>query len=302
MKQIIVRRMTLADYICNVFFKVRFWCYRNFFKSKLKNTSPEEKNGKEITFIDNFDEVSWSGNKDTSKWMWGEGWGQFHPDKPSVYYGPPELIDGTSLAKFTVKYNPKTFPDDHRTGNPITIPFQVSLISTQKSFRQQYGRWECRCTLPMDPAVWPAFWMWGSTWPPEIDVFETYGGKDGKKGGVQCINLHFGNTKDGTKGSTRSWDVKIQRKMKQQFHEFVCEWGPDKIEFFTDGVKIYRFTNKKTLKWFNDSIAQMWVVVNHSLQEKYLKETNGEQTIDFEVTPDFYSEYLVDYVRAYKNK
>ena len=211
--QIIIRRMTLTDLIFNIFYKIRFWFYRNFRKKKLKNISPANKPGLELTFDDDFNKVSWSTTSDT-KWLSREGWGSFHPDKTSVHYGPPELLYGTSYAKFTVKYNPRTFPDDHRTGNPITIPFEVSLLSTQKSFKQQYGRFECRCTIPFDPGVWPAFWMWGSTWPPEIDVFELYGNKDGKSAGKQCINLHYGHDEDGTRSSTKSWDVWVQKKPK----------------------------------------------------------------------------------------
>lgn len=292
MKQITIRRMTLTDLILNIFFKIRFWFYRNFYKKKLKNISPLEKENLEITFEDDFNEKSWGKASEHKKWGIGEGWGIFHPDKTSVYYGEPTLnLDST--ATFTVKHNPKTFPDDHRTGNPITIPFEVSLLSTQKSFRQQYGRWECRCTIPFDPGVWPAFWMWGSTWPPEIDVFELYGNKDGKTAGKQKMAMHFGSDDQGNRSSTRAWGVWIEKKPKKvappKFHEFVCEWSPDKIEFTTNGVKIMRFTHKKTLEWFNANIAQMWVVVNHSIQEKY------------EYSEDYTSEFLVDYVRVYKN-
>ena len=67
---------------------------------------------------------------------------------------------------------------------------KVSSLS-QKSFKQQYGRFECRMTIPHEKYVWPAFWMWGSTWPPEIDVHELYGGKDGKKAGRQEMGLHY---------------------------------------------------------------------------------------------------------------
>jgi len=294
--------MTLSDYISNVFYKVRFWLYRNFFKNKLKNISPAHKENWELIFEDEFTKKSWGVASENKKWVIGEGWGVFHPRKLSVYYGEPTLnLDST--ASFTVKYNPRTFPDDHTTGNPVTIPFEVSLLSTQKSFKQRYGRWECRCTIPFDPGVWPAFWMWGSTWPPEIDVFELYGNKDGKTAGKQCINLHYGFDKDGTRSSSKAWKVWVQKKPKQEFHEFVCEWSPDKIEFFTDGVKIMRFTLKETLKYFNMDTAQMWVVVNHSLQEKFggiLDSDYQPMEGDFSFTEDYTSEFLVDYVRVYK--
>ena len=84
MKQIIVRNMTLGDYICNLFYKVRFWSYRNIFKWKLKNQSPRDKEGLLLTFEDEFNDVTWSPSGDGTKGKSGEGWGSFHPGKPNV--------------------------------------------------------------------------------------------------------------------------------------------------------------------------------------------------------------------------
>jgi len=304
MKQIIIRRMTLGDFISNIFFKIRFWFYRNFYKIKLKNSSPINKEGWELTFEDEFDIETWSPSGDNTKWKIGEGWGAFHPDKPNVYYGAPEIIPNSSLAKFTVKYNPKTFSNDQRTGNPITIPFEVSLISSQKSFKQQYGRFECRMTLPFDKAAWPAFWTWGSTWPPEIDILESTGGMDGKNVGKNKFNLHYGFTKDNTKDSLRGWGIWVQKKPATMFHEFVCIWSDKKIELFTNGIKVFRITNKKTLNWFNVETAKQWVVVNHSLQNGFTTEdANPPAQWENHILPKNYtSEFLVDYVRVYKNK
>jgi len=286
--------MTLSDLILNVFYKVRFWSYRKIFKWKLKNNSPENKEGLDLTFVDEFDEISWGTKSENKKWIIGEAWGAFHPRKDIIYYGPPELIEGTSCTKFTLKYNPKTFPPSSLTDEPVTIPFQNSLISSHYSFRQQHGQFECRCTIPYDKGVWPAWWMYGNGWPPEIDIFELYGGKDGKTSGIQCINLHYGkNDQPGTRGSTRSWDVKIDTiKNKNAFHEFTLKWTDKKIECFTDGIKIYRYTRKEILdKWFNDD-ANMQLLVNHGMD---MKTVGRNET-------DYYSEFLVDYVRAYKKK
>jgi len=293
MKQIIVRRMTLGDFIANKFYKARFWSYRKIFKWKLKNSSPENKEGLDLTFVDEFDEVSWGTKPQNRKWLIGEDWGPFHPRKNIQYYGPPELVEGTSCARFTLKYNPKTFPDDHITGNPVTIPFENSLISTARSFRQQHGQFECRCTIPYDRGVWPAWWMYGNGWPPEIDIFELYGRKDGKDAGIQEINIHYGkNDQPGTRGSIGGFGVRIDTiKNKDAFHEFTLKWSSKKVECFTDGVKIFQYSRKEILdKWFNDQ-ANMQLLVNHGMDDHNI--SRDEE--------DYYSEFLVDYVRAYKN-
>ena len=287
---IIIRNKLLRDYIKGYFYKIRFWTYRKIARNKLKNSSPEIKDGWNLTFSDYFTEKTWSPSGNTTKWKIGEGWGLFHPDKLSVYYGPPELLPHNG-AKFTVKYKPKTF--DYPIGEETTIPFEVSLITSQKSFKQQYGRFECRMTIPHEKYVWPAFWMWGSTWPPEIDVHELYGGKDGKKAGRQEMGLHYGSNAQGNRDSSKAWKVMIEsHKDPREFHEFVCEWSPEKIVFITDGVKIFEYARPDILeKWLNDPVAQMWVVVNHSLQDRYKDE----------FTEDYYSEFIVDYVRVYEN-
>jgi len=257
----------------------------------------------ELTFEDDFLEKSWGNSDENKKWIVGEGWGIFHPDKPNTYYGSPELTNKPyGIVKFTVKHNPRTFPDDGKTGNPITIPFEVSLLSSCNSFKQQYGRFECRCTIPYDRGAWAAFWLWGSTWPPEIDVFETDGGWDGKTSGIQKPDLHWGVAGTKTKGSLPQWKVRIERKNEPlrrwdgKFHEYAVEWTPNKIKFITDGITIMRFTGKRELEWFNKDTAKMWIIINHSI----IYDTNTLYVKPNEI--NYYSEFFVDYIRAYKFK
>src|SRR6056297_3014489 len=97
----------LKDFFVNLYLKYRYYYIKKYRQKLLSNISEVEKDGKVITFNDDFNEKSWSLNGDT-KWRVGEGWGMFHPEKPNVYYGEPEQV-GSTLAKFTCKYNPKTF-------------------------------------------------------------------------------------------------------------------------------------------------------------------------------------------------
>lgn len=158
MKQIIVKNMTLSDLMKNIFYKFRYWSYRNFFPKKLINFSSLEKRGRDITFNDDFDEVSWIGKE--AKWGNQLSWGSYHPDNLHQHYGVPELIEGKSMAKFMAKYKPRTFTINDEK---VSIPFEVSKITTKYTHRQQFGRFECRCTIPFDNATWGAFWLWGST-------------------------------------------------------------------------------------------------------------------------------------------
>lgn len=290
---ILIKKLTIRDYFYNKFLLYRFWFYRNFNRKKLKNISSERKEGYECTFRDDFDEISWGNSDDNKKWIIGQGWDPYKPGA-LAYPGPAELVEGKSLAKFTSKYNPEMRDDG--TGKKFLVPYQSSTLSTFMSFRQKYGRFELRCTIPHDKGAFPAFWMWGKTWPPELDVFEMYGKKNGKTAGIQRVNGVFGSSYESRDFFVKGWYIRIERKnAKHDFHEFVCEWTPDKVTYITDGVKIFEYTNKEVLdKWYNVDNSQMMVVVNHCVDDR---EVAGMPNDD----KNYYSEFLVDYVRVYKS-
>jgi beta-glucanase (GH16 family) len=201
------------------------------------------------------------------------------------------IFNGDSTITLKTEHNPKSFYQKKEGGywyeneppgyeTKIDIPFSAGGLSTNPSFRQRYGRWECRCRVPVYNGCKAAYWMWGSTWPPEIDVFES------DKSDSQQINLHYGSNAEGNKDSIKAWDSKSLRPGEWQ--EFAVVWTPEKIEMYTDGIKIFRFTNKETLEWFNADNAQMWVVLT-----QYVIHGNM-------FTEDKTSEFDVDYIRVYK--
>ena len=55
--------MKFKDRISNRYYACRYKFYSKFRKRKLKNQSPTEKEGLELVFEDDFDEVSWSRNQ-----------------------------------------------------------------------------------------------------------------------------------------------------------------------------------------------------------------------------------------------
>lgn len=289
-------RMTLKDFIYNQYYKIRFKYYRYFKKNKLQDYSPENKDDKNLTltFCDNFDKKSWTGK--SKKWNVGEQWGNFHPERPNAYFGPPkEIINNKAV--FSVEYKPKTFYLNNKEYN---IPFKISWLNTSRTFKQQYGRFECRMTLPREKGTWPAFWLWGPTWPPEIDILEGYGGHNGKSITRQEINVHW-NTKQKRK-HIRPWCLRVDnyKNVGENFYEFALEWTPNGMFFFTNGVLIYQMTNKKILnQWFNKEGITPWLVLNHNIRNDG---SNGDSKwINKEEESSYYSEFLVDYVRAYIN-
>jgi len=299
--------MKFKDRISNRYYTCRYKFYSKFRKRKLKNHSPTEKEGLELVFEDDFDEVSWSRNQsDDRKWGIGEHWGGFHPRNGRSWWTEP-IFNNDSTISCVTKYEPKTFhrkvagegywyaaPTSFEPKEVKVVPYSVGGLSTahktpdgENIFKQQYGRWECRCKVPSDKGIRSAYWMWGSTWPPEIDVFEI----DGRsKHSNQKINLHYGVNVDGYHPSLGS-TLGAQRR-DGEWQEFVLDWHPDRIDMYTDGLKVFQCTDKEILKWYNKDNAQMWVLIYQAVigDEVGEPDENGE-----------YSSFDIDYVRAYKN-
>ncbi len=278
---------SLKDKIINRWLRMRYKYYRIVAPSKLNDSSSLEKKGYTLILNETFDSVSWNKTGDKNNWKIG-GSNLYHPSHPNVYYGPPELRDG-GYAAFTAKYNPKKIYM-WQTGETHEFPYEVSKLFSHSFIEQQYGRFECRMTLPNAKHSWPAFWLWGRPWPPEIDVIEAYGRETGEDIIYQEINLHWGEGENPQQMG--AWKIKIDKveNIGNNFYEFVVEWRPDRVDFYTNGVKVFQFTDKKILsKWFNQP---MWVVVNNSIRHAGIEEL-GE---------NYYSEFLVDYVRIYQFK
>ena len=46
------------------------------------------------------------------------------------------------------------------------------------------------------------------------------------------------------------------RHVGRQFYEFAVEWTPDRINFYTNGVLLFSFTDRELLdKWFNQPMC-----------------------------------------------
>ena len=283
--------LTGCNLIRNTYLTQRYGYYRNFKSDELVDKSPREKEGMILTFEETFEEERWNETGDSANWKIG-GSDIYHPRRHNVWFGPPELREG-GYAAFTTKYNPNDIYV-YQLDSTITFPYESSKLITMNMFTQKYGRFECRMTLPKDAHhAWPAFWMWAGPWPPEIDVIEAYGKETGKDIVYQEINLHWGVQKNHKQWGAKKIKIDEYKNVgHNRFYEFAVEWRPDRIDFFTNGIRVLTFRDQDVLnKWFD---KPMWVVINNSIHPTDVSvETLGE---------NYYTEFLVDYIRVYKFK
>ena len=128
-------------------------------------------------------------------------------------------------------------------------------------FEQRYGRFECRAHSlhPMDTAgIWSAFWLRTNQDGGEVDVFEHVGtpagrGEDGTTAGSWPYASRWPNTgirsqavffeetgrtsnNSGEAYHESRYDLPATGNGYYGWHTYACEWTPDRISCYCDGV------------------------------------------------------------------
>ena len=170
--------------------------------------------------------------------------------------------------------------------------YTSTRITTKDKFEFQYGRIEARIKLPTGQGVWPAFWLLGSNidevgWPQcgEIDIME-YVGKEPHR----VFNSLHTQSSHGNTVNTKKTAIS---DIEEGFHIYTANWTNDKIEFLVDGESLYTYRPKPKNEdnWPFDQ--PFYMLLNLALGGNF-----GGPEIDNSIFPQ---EYLVDYIRVYKN-
>lgn len=235
------------------------------------------------TFVDSFNTF------DPNKWSKGQPWGSYHPDFHHQYYGTEQIFVKDGLLHLLNERATKTFYKN--ANDSITIPYGTGLINSlnQKCF--QYGYFAIRSKNPQGPATWPAFWLTGkNNWPPEIDIFEMYGKKNGKTIHKQTMTIHAGKVENRTKKMIVK-KVQLTKNTDTEFHIYACLWEPKKITFYTDGVKV---KTVKLNKWMQQFYKEpMYLIINNALDHEHLEGLKNA------VMPQ---DFQVDWVQVYQER
>ena len=197
------------------------------------------------------------------------------------YLGDHEVRD-SSVSTSQVQQNIAT--EDSDTGKlAVMIPYSVGVVNTFHSQNFTYGYFAVRSKNPTGPATWPAWWLTGKkNWPPEIDIFEMYGKATGNSVNTQTMTVHTGKVETHTKQMMMK-KIRVSEDTDSSFHIYSCLWTPEKIDFYTDGIKV------KSIR-FNRWMAQfyqepMFLVLNNGLENTYIPQLieSGNKTSDFQV-------------------
>ena len=227
------------------------------------------------------EKIEWSGYT----WRTKEPWGRIHPDKAWNYYDKKAVgVDINGTLHLKTHYNPTTIIHKHKSYEP---KYGIGLISSTEKFH--LGYFEIEAKLPTGYALWPAFWMYGSPWPPEIDIVEAYTGNRQDYLHFNIHNplaynkvescIHHGVVAKGTKDSMPARAGMIFKDPRKHFIRYACNWQKDKIEIYYDGRRVRTITDKQILKEMDQ--PQM-VVINNHLTSKGLDKVNKQES-DFQI-------------------
>ena len=231
--------------------------------------------GYQLTFDDEFNSINISQGAST---VWSDiraGW-RLSP-YADIGFGDSAFVDPASgINPFSLQ-NGALDITAVPAGPAIVGPGQWAsgLITTQYTFSQEYGYFEIRAMLPSDVGVWPAFWMLpaNGSWPPEIDVFEAYGG----------TNPLYQTVHTGIYGGDHYQQVITnQPSMTSGYHTYGVMWGPQYITFYFDGNATGQLPTPA------DMHQPMYLVADLAMQA-----LSG-------VTSDP-KHFSIDYIRAYSN-
>lgn len=165
----------------------------------------------------------------------------------------------------------------------------------------KYGMFEVRCKFPTEHGTWPAWWM--SNGADEIDIFEfeadkphelttnlieSCGGNDIPTSAGYVIdynspcNLNL-YPNDDYKESCQKKHL-FERNLTNEFHTYTVVWTPNRYTYYIDGRELRTETR----------------YVDNGCEQKFrlnLGVTGNNGQVGFQ-----YAEFLVDYIRIYKQK
>lgn len=196
-----------------------------------------------------------------------EGGRLIHPSQPWYWYSSDVIDeDGNGTLSLSIRRNPKEIRYwDGKVYNPT---MEAAMMRSVQSF--SYGRFSCEMLMPEGTNLWPSFWLSGSgNWPPEIDIEEGWTDHSGKwftffTGTFPFINpswktttnVHYLN--DGMEHEhLGSRNVSIFRQPSnpvRNFVEYACEWLPDGITIFADGIPV-RQVGKDVAKMMTENLT-----------------------------------------------
>lgn len=165
-------------------------------------------------------------------------------------------------------------------------PYVSGVLTTEKSFSQQYGRFEVLARVPAGQGLWSAFWLLPSfkQWPegvavlPEIDVMEHLG----HQRNTYHTTLH---TNQSGPLTSHPYDHTVNADLTAGFHLYSVVWTPESVRWYLDGTWMASHPTPK------DFTRPVHFLLNLAV--------GGNWPGSPDATTEFPAHYQIDHVRAW---
>lgn len=228
------------------------------------------------------DPAVWSFETDGNAWAWGNGEDQYYTDSRLEN----ARVDAGVLNIIALK--------EDFEGRRYTS----ARINSRESANFLYGRMEVRAKIPRGQGIWPAIWMmptesiYGS-WPDsgEIDIMEYFGWLPDDS---IHSNIHT-SAYNHKQGNGKGGQI-IQEGIHEEFHNYILEWYPDRLDFYLDDQKIFSY-KKPSDDWREWPYNRpFYFILNNAVGGDWCRENGG---VDDSIFPQTFQ---IDYVRVYEGR
>ena len=222
--------------------------------------------GWNLVFSDEFT----GGALDTSKWTIGRAWSGADGTRGDglAYIMNDDVIVSNGTLKLRNEKRDVVGPQTH-----TVYHYTTGYIQTSGKFSAAYGYVEIRAQVPTNvgQGIWPAFWMLGNGWPPEMDIAEWI---------TSGNNFH-----QGLYGMDSHWhDYHTFTPFPSGFHTYSMLWSPGQEIYYVDGQA------KLTVNGSYVPSQPMYLILDNGIND--VSPPNGGTV--------FPNDFEVDYVRVYQ--
>lgn len=223
-------------------------------------------------WADEFTDSTLNTNNWTSEiggWGWGNNENQYYTNGDNLSFANGEL---------TITAKQEQFGSNAYTSGKL---------SSKGKFEIRYGKIEARLKMPLGQGLWPAFWMLGANidqvnWPScgEIDIMEHINNEmvvHGTAHWNQNGHVYFGN---GTSVNPSF------------YHVYTIEWNASDIRWFVDGNLYFTQSILNNVGSTEEFHLPYYLILNLAV--------GGNWPGYPDPTTPFPSDFVIDYVRAYK--
>lgn len=245
------------------------------------------------------DEFSGIGKPDSKNWKFEQGFVRNHELQ---WYQPDNAYCRDGFLIIEARKEQKANPDyeagsKNWKNNRQFIDYTASSLKTQGLHSWQYGRFELRGRINVQPGMWPAFWTLGVSgeWPSngEIDIMEYYRG-------MLLANVAWGTEKRYT-AEWRSTKKPLTEfndpGWANKFHVWRMDWDEKAINLYVDDQLLRSVPLTETINrdgtQTNPFMQPHYLLVNLAI--------GGDNGGD-PATTTFPAKYEIDYVRVYQKQ